>query len=83
MLTVRPFAADVPARERLRAVTGEYRRLGVAVIALRLATQSVDRTLRFQIDAVLYVESLRERVRFNSTLDTASGKISVKPNDRT
>ena len=46
------------------------------------AGQSVDRTLRFQIDAVLYVESLRERVRFNSTLDTASGKISVKPNDR-
>jgi type VI secretion system protein ImpF len=40
--------------------------------------QAVDRTLRFQIEAVLEVEPWHERVRFNTVLEPASGKVTVK-----
>ena len=39
---------------------------------------SVDRTLRFQIEAVLHVEPWHEQVRFNTVLEPATGKVSVK-----
>lgn len=56
----------------------EPRLLNVSIRPLQVE-QAVDRTLRFQIDATLYVEPLQERVRFNSALDSATGKISVEP----
>jgi type VI secretion system protein ImpF len=39
---------------------------------------AVDRTLRFHIDATLEVEPWRERVRFNTVLEPASGKVTVQ-----
>jgi type VI secretion system protein ImpF len=39
---------------------------------------SVDRTLRFQIEAVLHVEPWQEQVRFNTVLEPATGKVVVK-----
>ncbi len=39
---------------------------------------SVDRTLRFQIEAVLHVEPWHEQVRFNTVLEPATGKVLVK-----
>ncbi len=39
---------------------------------------AVDRTLRFQIEAILEVEPWHERVRFNTVLEPSSGKITVK-----
>lgn len=42
------------------------------------AEPSVDRTLRFQIEAVLHVEPWHEQVRFNTVLEPATGKVSVK-----
>ncbi len=43
----------------------------------------VDRTLRFQIEAILEVEPWHERVRFNTILEPASGKVTVKAADKT
>jgi type VI secretion system protein ImpF len=39
---------------------------------------SVDRTLRFQIEAVLHVEPWHEQVRFTTVLEPATGKVQVK-----
>jgi type VI secretion system protein ImpF len=39
---------------------------------------SVDRTLRFQIEAVLHVEPWQEQVRFTTVLEPATGKVVVK-----
>jgi type VI secretion system protein ImpF len=44
---------------------------------------SVDRTLRFQIEAVLEVEPFKERVRFNTVLEPTSGKVTVKAVEKT
>ncbi len=41
----------------------------------------VDRTLRFQIEAILNVEPWHERVRFNTILEPNSGKVTVKAGD--
>jgi type VI secretion system protein ImpF len=43
----------------------------------------VDRTLRFQIEAILEVEPWHERVRFNTILEPASGKVTVKAVEKT
>jgi type VI secretion system protein ImpF len=43
----------------------------------------VDRTLRFQIEAILEVEPWHERVRFNTILEPASGKVTVKAIEKT
>lgn len=43
---------------------------------------SLDRTLRFRIDAVLMVEPIEERVLFNSTLEAATGTYSVEGENR-
>jgi type VI secretion system protein ImpF len=40
-------------------------------------TRAVDRTLRFQIEAVLRVEPWEERVRFNSVMEPTTGKVTV------
>lgn len=60
----------------------EPRLMNVSIRPLQQG-QSGDRTLRFQIDATLYVEPLQERVRFNSALDPSTGKISVEPGNKT
>ena len=39
---------------------------------------SVDRTLRFQIEAVLHVEPWHEPVRFTTVLEPTTGKVAVK-----
>ena len=44
---------------------------------------SVDRTLRFHIEAVLQVEPWQERVRFNTVLEPVTGKVTVKAADKT
>jgi len=41
--------------------------------------QGVDRTLRFQIEAVLKVEAWQDTVRFNTVLEPVTGKVTVKP----
>lgn len=41
-------------------------------------SQAVDRTLRFQIEAVLEVEPFRDRIRFTTVLEPASGKVTIK-----
>jgi type VI secretion system protein ImpF len=43
----------------------------------------VDRTLRFQIEAILEVEPWHERVRFNTILEPASGKVTVSAAEKT
>jgi type VI secretion system protein ImpF len=45
-------------------------------------SQAVDRTLRFQIEAVLEVEPFRDRIRFTTVLEPASGKVTVKAAER-
>jgi type VI secretion system protein ImpF len=45
-------------------------------------SQSVDRTLRFQIEAVLDVEPFRDRIRFTTVLEPATGKVIVKASER-
>lgn len=42
-----------------------------------------DRTLRFQIEAVLFVEPWKERVRFNTLMESGSGKVTVQQVERT
>jgi type VI secretion system protein ImpF len=44
---------------------------------------SVDRTLRFQIEAVLEVEPFHDRIRFTTVLEPASGKVTVKAAEKT
>ena len=46
------------------------------------APEAVDRTLRFQIDATLYVDPYQERVRFNTEFDPSTNTVLVKMNDR-
>jgi predicted component of type VI protein secretion system len=38
----------------------------------------IDRRVRFEIEAVLVVEPLREPVLFSSSLDVASGEFAVE-----
>jgi type VI secretion system lysozyme-like protein len=59
--------------------TFEPRLQGVRVMprATDLETRLVDRRVRFDIEAVLVVEPLRESVRFSSTLDVSRGAFDV------
>lgn len=66
------YAAVEQAIERF-----EPRLKNVRVRAVQ-TDESVDRTLRFHIEAILHVEPWQEQVRFNTVLEPASGKVSVK-----
>jgi type VI secretion system protein ImpF len=45
-------------------------------------SESLDRTLRFRIDAMLIVEPIEEKVWFNSTLEAATGTYLVEGENR-
>ena len=45
-------------------------------------TQPLDRTLRFRIDATLYVEPIEEKVWFNSVLEPMTGNFQVDGGQR-
>jgi type VI secretion system protein ImpF len=45
--------------------------------------QAADRTLRFAIEAILEAEPWHEQVRFNTVLEPASGKVTVKAAEKT
>jgi type VI secretion system protein ImpF len=47
-------------------------------VKLKENVESVDRTLRFQIDALLLVEPAPEPVVFDSTLEPVTGSVEVK-----
>ena len=47
-------------------------------VKLKENAESLDRTLRFQIDALLLVEPAPEPVVFDSTLEPVTGSVEVK-----
>jgi len=59
----------------------EPRLKNVRVTALE-STQSVDRNLRFRIDAVLSVEPFEDRVAYDSAVEVTTGNVEVKGTTR-
>jgi type VI secretion system protein ImpF len=70
------YAAVIQAIERF-----EPRLKNVQVRPLQ-DEPAVDRTLRFQIEAVLEVEPYHDRIRFTTVLEPASGKVTVQTAER-
>jgi type VI secretion system protein ImpF len=71
------------AREEFRriiqtTVTQYERRLKKLNVRLLDPSESVDRTIRFQIDAVLMAEPAPEPIQFDSTLRLTTGSFEVK-----
>src|SRR5262249_26747010 len=66
-------------RRTIEAVVKQYEvRLKKLRVRLIDATDSIDRTIRFHIDAVLQAEPAPEPISFDSTLRLATGAFEVK-----
>jgi type VI secretion system protein ImpF len=73
---VKRYGGAIEFRSGAAAIGG--RRLRKVKVTLLDPAESIDRTIRFQIEAVLQVEPAPETIQFDSTLRLATGTFEVK-----